>query len=207
MNLIELAQIWALKNNRENPWEIFSTVELDSRVDREILVAEIIRTCGALEPVHNTTETFTFFTEHFFKRESDNIKRMLDLNEVEYNPIENFERVEEVNKVSTSKAKLDESGSGESNGTDTSEDKTSAYNEDLYQPYTKNESANTNKYSSKRDYTRDNDYQGTDKSNAHGINGLTTRQDLIMKERQLVTFNIIKWIVEKYCVEYFFQVF
>ena len=207
MKLIDLVQIWALKNNKDNPWDIYSTVELDSRIDRDDLVAEIIQKCGGLEPVHNTTDTFVFFTEHFFKREKENITRMLDVMLKDYDPLENFSRTEELKKESISSTVLDEESKGSSTDNGRIEEKTSAYNEDLYQPSAENLSTNSNQYSDERDYTRANTFKGEDTNVIHGINGLITRQDLVEKERKLRAFNVIKWIVEKYSCEYFYQVF
>lgn len=207
MILADLVQIWALKANVSNPWDIYKTVTLDERIDIDDLVAEIIRRCGSLTPVYNTTDSFLFFTQQFFKRESDNIKRMLDLSEADYNPIENFERNENLRKTSKGKSILDEDSTSKHTIDMTTENKQSAYNEDVYQPDNQSSDKGNNNTVDTRDYTRNNEFESTDINIVHGINGLTTRQDLIEKERKIISFNVIRWIVDRYCVEQFYQIF
>lgn len=207
MILADLVQIWALKANVSNPWDIYKSIELDERIDIEDLIAEIIRRCGSLTPVYNTTEEFEFFTQHFFKRERSNIKRMLDLSEAEYNPLENFERNENLTKKSSGKSTLDEDSTSNNTVDMTNENKQSAYNEDMYQPDSQITDKGTNHSIDTRDYTRNNEFESVDVNSVHGLNGLTSRQDLIEKERKLIAFNVIKWVVDKYCVEQFYQVF
>lgn len=207
MILTDLIQIWALKKNVSNPWDIYLTIELDERIDKQDLIGEIIRQCGALVPVYNTTDTFEFFTQQFFKREKDNIKRMIDLSEMEYNPLDNFERNENLSKKSKGKSTLDEDSTSNNSVDMKNVSKRSAFNEDLYQPDSEISDNGTNNNTETRDYTRNNEFESTDVSTVHGINGLVTRQDLIEKERKLLTFNVIKWIVNKYSMENFYQVF
>lgn len=205
--MIDILEIWALKRKKNSPAEFFDEMDIDDRLDREVLVAEIMRQCGALTPIYNTTDSFEYFTKAFFKREKDTIKKMIDTTQLEYNPLENFERKEKLKHVANENTATDETNINQSNSTTTEEEKTSAYNEDLYQPI--NQTTGSNETSGKeiRDYDRKRDFTSNDDNSATGINGLTTRQDLILKERKVVDFNIYKWIVEKYECEYFLAVY
>lgn len=205
--MIDILEIWALKRKKNSPAEFFDEMDIDDRLDREVLVAEIMRQCGALTPIYNTTDSFEYFTKAFFKREKDTIKKMIDTTQLEYNPLENFERKEKLKHVANENTATDETNINQSNSTATEEEKTSAYNEDLYQPI--NQTTGSNETSGKeiRDYDRKRDFTSNDDNSATGINGLTTRQDLILKERKVVDFNIYKWIVEKYECEYFLAVY
>lgn len=231
MNMIDILEIWAIKNKRNNPAEFFDDVVLDERLDRKILVAEIMRKCGALTPIYNTTDSFEYFTKAFFEREKDVIKKMIDTTMLEYNPLENFERKEKLKHEAIEVTDTDESTSvNESTTVDeqsssnvsvnnNEENKTSAYNESVYQPETQTTiTANTNnaetkdqdttrEVKDKREYDRTRDFNSNDDNVATGINGLTTRQDLIIKQRKVVKFNIYNWIVEKFECEYFLSVY
>lgn len=207
MNLIDLLEIWALKKGKSSPIEFFDEMDIDSRLDRETLVAEIMRQCGALTPLYNTTDSFEYFTKAFFKREKNVIAKMIDTTEFKYNPLENFERNENLKHNANEKTETDETNI--SNGTNkvNEEYKTSAYNEDLYQPNNQTSENNETNNQEIRDYDKKREFNSNDDKSASGINGLTTRQDLIIKERKVVDFNIYKWIVEKYECEYFLAVY
>ena len=156
MNLIDLMSIWAIKNQKNNPMEIFKIEDYDTRLDWEILSEKIVEVCGAMTPVHNTTESFVHFHKLFFKMWGTQISRLLDATTIEYEPLENYRRVEERNTqseelstgkddseyVSSSSSKDEtgyESSSSESEqDSSTDEHKTSAYNESAYQPESQN---------------------------------------------------------------------
>lgn len=231
MNLIDLLEIWALKNQKNSPEEFFNDMDIDERLDREILVAEIMRRCGALTPIYNTTDSFEYFTKAFFKREKNSIAKLIDTTELQYNPLENFERKEklkheavEVTDTDESSSidettTVDEQSSSNSSINNNEENKTSAYNESVYQPENQTtitgstnsgetkDQETSREVTDKREYDRTRDFNSNDDNLATGINGLTTRQDLIIKERRVVSFNIYRWIVEKYECEYFLSVY
>lgn len=207
MNLIDLLEIWALKNRKNSPLNFYDDMEIDSRLDRETLVAEIMRQCGALTPIYNTTDSFEYFTKAFFKREKDNISKMIDTVEIKYNPLENFERKEKLKHDASEKTETDETNTSENSNNASEEYKVSAYNEDLYQPSEETTGSNKTKGKEIRDYDRSRTFESSDDKTASGINGLTTRQDLLLKERKVVNFNVYRWIVEKYQCEYFLGVY
>lgn len=208
-------EIWAIKNNSDNPMEMLKQGEFDSRIDMDILTGKIVQVCGAMTPVYNTTESYTYFHKLFFKTWSVQIKKLFDTMDYEYEPLENYRRVEDL------KSDTSENTSGNENGNDSSssnsqnsstiENKTSAYNESLYQPESQeteqgNSSGSTNGQNHK-DYTREKKSGIKEDNTIRGLNGLFTTQQLIKQEREIAEFNVYQWIVNKYMEELFICVF
>lgn len=208
-------EIWAIKNNSDNPMEMLKQGEFDSRIDMDILTGKIVQVCGAMTPVYNTTESYTYFHKLFFKTWGVQIKKMFDTMDYEYEPLENYRRVEDL------KSDTSENTSGNENGNDSSssnsqnsstvENKTSAYNESLYQPESQeteqgNSSGSTNGQNHK-DYTREKKSGVKEDNTIRGLNGLFTTQQLIKQEREIAEFNVYQWIVNKYMEELFICVF
>lgn len=204
---MDILEIWSLKNNGRDVLSFYDDVVLDSRIDRDSLKAEIIRKCGALTPIYNTSSSFEYFTKAFFVREKGVISRMLDTVDYDYNPLENFERNEELKHNASEVTVTDETTTSEVQRNSETENKASAYNESLYQPDTQSIDSANSKNTDVRDYGRERDFESSDINRAHGINGLTTKQDLLKKEREVAKFNVVKWIVEKYMCEYFYLVY
>lgn len=162
MNLLDLMQIWALKNNSQNPMEMLTTTaEFDSRIDVDVLALDIVQTCGAMTPVFNRTDVFVIMHKQFFNKWSEQISKLLDTLELDYSPLENYSRLEEritnnkrnredINKINKNileknndvLSKVDTRTENENYGetiNDSTENKVSAYNESLYQPENKSD--------------------------------------------------------------------
>lgn len=208
-------EIWAIKNNSDNPMEMLKQGEFDSRIDMDILTGKIVQVCGAMTPVYNTTESYSYFHKLFFKTWGVQIGKLFDTMDYEYEPLENYRRVEDL------KSDTSENTSGNENGNDSSssssennstvENKTSAYNESLYQPESQEteqgKSSGSTTGQSHKDYSREKKSGIKEDNTIRGLNGLFTTQQLIKQEREIAEFNVYQWIVNKYMEELFICVF
>ena len=192
-------EIWALRNNSNEPTEMLKQAKFDSRIDTDLLVGKIIEVCGNMTPVHNTTDSFLYFHKLFFKMWEKQISKLLDTMDYEYEPLENYRRAERLtlnanenitgsnstngsntnDESSTTKdtykdsnksnSSSNSSGNESSSSSDssTAEEKTSAYNESVYQPEsqtTKKGSANGNKNSSAESSSNENSESSSEDS-------------------------------------------
>lgn len=228
-------EIWAIKNNSDNPMEMLKQGEFDSRIDMDILTGKIVQVCGAMTPVYNTTESYTYFHKLFFKTWGVQIKKLFDTMDYEYEPLENYRRIEDMKHTDSNKKTETEGITGESNSSDkatsstsnsnnnssTIEDKTSAFNESAYQPDKQStntgnvtgkedrtdESNGTSKNKTDRSKTEERNNSAKDDNTIRGLNGLFTTQQLIKQEREIAEFNVYQWIVNKYMEELFICIF
>ena len=227
VNLIDLLEIASLKSGNKSELELIKDIDVDARVDKEVLAQEIVVKCGAMCPVYNTSWSFLYWHKHWFELHKREISELCNTLEYEYIPIESYSRYDDLKHNATSNTGLNETsgrtrkeGRGlEVNGTEnsTTENQTSAYNESLYQPESKSIFGDTNGRSEQekkdteedetREYTRDNVFDSKDNNYVHGNNGLFTVQHLIEEQRKLVQFNVIQWIVGKYMQEGFLLVY
>ena len=89
-------EIWALRNNSNEPTEMLKQAKFDSRIDTDLLVGKIIEVCGNMTPVHNTTDSFLYFHKLFFKMWEKQISKLLDTMDYEYEPLDNYRRTEKL---------------------------------------------------------------------------------------------------------------
>lgn len=101
-----------------------------------------------------------------------------------YNPIENYDRMED--SVT--------SNFGKSSGNSTSTGSATAYNSDTFKDTGKSVSSGTNQSSS----------SGTFRSRTHGNIGVTTSQQMLQQERDIVQFCMTEYIIndfiQRFCV-------
>lgn len=91
MTLLDIIETYNLiKGNELDDIEsIFQDIDIDNRLDKSILIGEILGECGAMRVIYETTPTFKYFSDNFFKKYKWNIEKLLDTLELKYNPLEN----------------------------------------------------------------------------------------------------------------------
>lgn len=105
-------------------------------------------------------------------------QKLYDTTQLEYNPIENYDRQEDSTSGST----------GTSSGTTTTTASATAYNSDQFADTAKNVTGGSNSNSS----------SGTYKSRVHGNIGVTTTQQMIQQERESVQFCMTQFIIDDF---------
>lgn len=91
MTLLDVIEVYNLHTGRDldDVNAIFKDIEIDDRLDKDILIASIMDECGAMRVIYEKTGTFKYFSDNFFKKYKWNISKLLDTMDLEYNPISN----------------------------------------------------------------------------------------------------------------------
>ena len=91
MTFLDIIQAWNYEHGNDlNDLEsIFEDIVLDERLDKETMIACLLDECGAMESLYNTTPTFKFMSDNFFKKYQWNITKLADTLHFEYDPLKN----------------------------------------------------------------------------------------------------------------------
>ena len=199
--------------------DIFAGVNVPEPLNNETMKSAIMIRCGLLTPVFGEPEVFKDAVSHWFLTHQWNFKHLIDIIKAEYSPIENFDRYEEWNEKHTGDitdngaSKDQHARSGKStdkhSGTDTEENTVSAYNSNSYQPDSKRSDIygkqleNTHNDTEAIDRTNTNkntrDLNDTHTGHLHGNIGVTTNQQMIEQELELLRhFDIYGYIAERF---------
>ena len=125
---------------------LFDNIVLPEGIDKDNLVSEIIRNSGDLYPYHQVPEYLKKNITFWFSRRLFDFDRMYKSLRMEYSPIENYDRIEDIKReykdsgTDTETLMLGSSTTSAHTGTDTdstqgggsNEKGVSAYNEDGY---------------------------------------------------------------------------
>ena len=215
---------------------LFDGIVLPDGIDKENLVAEIMRNSGDLYPYHQVPEYLKQNITYWFARRLFDFKRMYEALRTEYSPIENYDRKEDIKReykdsgTDTETLTLGSSTTSKNTGTDTNtlqsggstEKGVSAYNEAGYTNREKDtetqNSTNTQKYDStvtntgsgsdmtKTDYGKQ--HTETENTRIHGNIGVTTSQQMIESEMNLrAKYDIYKIISREFEREFLVQIY
>ena len=228
MNLIDILTEYAIAHDHSD--ELFLMLQdytIDNRISRETLNRIIIKDLGTMRPITSYTEVYKMLVDTFFEKYEDNIKRLLDTLDIEYNPLQN-KNITETETIGETEQR---ESSGHINntdnyttnvdnvetGTDINEKQVSAFDATTYQNKDKN--TDTKNLRTDNDTTHsgtttsvitsdvDTDRDVTRNKTIAGKDGNDSMQDLIKEERRLAEFNIYNWIIEQMRKELFLLVY
>ena len=199
---------------------LFDGIVLPDGIDKENLVAEIMRNSGDLYPYHQVLEYLKSNINYWFARRLFDFERMYNALRVEYSPIENYDRKENITRdyensgIDKASTTLGSSTTTTNVGSNDNENKVSAYNESDY--------TNREKDIQSYNYTVTNSGSGTDTTQkeyglkrkevedirVHGNIGVTTSQQMIESEMSLrAKYDIYKIISREFEREFLVQIY
>lgn len=197
MEVLNFFDILALRPN------FFDDAEIDSRLDKEEIKMAILERCGTLFPLYTHSDMFKSFSDSFFKQRKDIITKLIDSTKFEYNPIDNYDRTEEVHRKYGEKTSNENETEADSTRNNTQQSEVSAFDSDVYQPKEKvtgtlaDKDKTTGKGSGTSDITEDII------TRTRGNIGVTTTQQMIEAERKVVLFNVYNWIAIEFEQHFF----
>lgn len=188
MNSLDLWELYATINKSDDSLlllkNILNDCRLDDRIDRDMLVMEILTESGDLEPIYNTTNTYYLFGCQFFNTHYNSFKRLLDIETSNYNPLTDYEGVRHYTTGKSGKDVYDHDNMTSHSGSDvdTSIHQVSADNENDFQ--NRDKSVDTTEYGNKKQDTGTNTttYGNITTHDYEESGRKTAAQDLIVKE-------------------------
>lgn len=172
---------------------LFNEFTVPDGMDKQIAIDTICMRSREMEVLYPNLEFFAMRIGMWSRKHQYNWKKLYDTTLLEYNPIENYDRMEEWNDTDT------ESGSStvtnEILNTGTVTEQNTAFNAGLAdhaKEISDNDTTNNGSGTNKRDAKH------TRNGRAHGNIGVTTSQQMIQSERDVAMFNIYDIIAESF---------
>lgn len=216
MTFLDMIEMYNIQTDRElnELGSMYEDIDIDERIDKDILVGALVDQCGAMRCLYETTATFKYFSDNFFKKYKWNITKMLNTLEFEYDPLKNkqldwTEKTDITQNLDTEEDRTRDNTGTQGNVYEET-NTVSAMNSDSYSPDNKSNSSNTrtDNLSESINATKDEDLTW-DETDTHTESGTinTAYQDLIDKERKVSEFNVYNWISKKYASELFLLIY
>lgn len=210
MNLVNIIDWY---NQQE--LDLFEGIELPTGVDKETLINTILDYSATAIPLYTDYALFNLKNKIFFKRNYDNISKLITAFSEEYNPIHNYDRFEIRDETRTINENYtrDTDGNSSSNETRNSTDEmqVSAFDSSSYQPKQKDTENGTTGITSSNNEDETGTSEHTDKyvtdNHLYGNIGVTTSQQMLESEIDLRNrWNLYDWIARKWYNEFMLKV-
>lgn len=200
MAVLNFFDILAIRPN------FFEDADIDGRLDKEEIKMAILERCGTLFPLYTNSEMFKNFSDSFFKQRKNIISKLIDTTQLDYNPIDNYNRVEEINRDYKETSKNETETDGNSTRQSNQESKVSAYDSNEYLPKEQITGNSTDTDKSGTKGSGSNTIVEKITNRTQGNIGVTTTQKMIESERKVVLFNVYKWIAIEFEQNFFILV-
>lgn len=189
-----------LYNYNEN---LFDKLVLPAGIDRDTLIENILLRSGDFEVLYPDVDFLSDAIGLWARKWLRTFTKWYDALQIDYNPLENYDRIEDSNDVNTNAGTIKDNST--SNASIGSESKTSAYDSNAYEPHDRTDGTNH----TTTDATNTVDSKGTTTHHArlHGNIGVTTSQQMLQSELDIAVWNLYDHITDLFLSEFIIQVY
>lgn len=191
--------------------DIFSELLLPDGVDKNILVPSILAECSDFNLLYPDYDFMRFMIGVWSKNEQDIWIAMQESTQLEYNPIENYDRYESITREVESTGTTEESATNENENSGTSEsvESRTAFNSNNFQGTGKVETESSGSGNSETNSSATTTNSGTETvtNHMHGNIGVTTAQQMISGFREVSNFSIYDFIVNSFKNRFCIQIY
>ena len=180
--------------------DLFSKMNLPVGIDKDTLINNILLRAGEFEVVYSNPFFYQNAIGVWSDKHKNTFEKWINALSIEYNPVENYDRMEEWEDKSNGNS------IGETKGTTSlnsiNENRVSAFDSDLYQPdsYNSNTSNGNDESNTKTNSINNSKHVGR----VHGNIGVTTTQQMLESELSLAAWNVYEHItdlfIEEFCI-------
>lgn len=182
---------------------IFAGSNIPEGIDTEILFKRILYRCGEFSVMHADIDFMHDEILNFFDTHYRTFDKWIKALEIEYAPLENYNRTE-LFMGGNSHADSNSSSSSGTSST-TNDHQKAAYNSSSYEPYEKDIGSGSDSSSLSGSSSGSFNEQHTLK--AYGNIGVTTSQEMLQSELDIALFNIYTKIADMFAGEFTMMVY
>lgn len=184
---------------------VFDRLQLPDGMDAEILIPEILSECSDFALLYPDGDFMQMLIGVWSTKELPIWQAMYDSTQFEYNPIENYDRHEDLTRKVTGTSSADTT----SDSTTGSDEKTvtgvTAYNSGEFRDRDQVEARNDTTTKGSGNTTTESSGEEEIHNHVHGNIGVTTAQQMIAGFREISDFSpydfIVKSFAERFCIQ------
>lgn len=194
--------------------DLFSKLTLPEAIDSDTVKDNILIRCGSFEAIYSDAGFLTEAIGLWSKKNYRTFSKWITALNIEYNPLENYDRMEEWTDTRSMNSSANASGEAHdvntinANSNGESSNLKSAFDSSEYSPYDKNINTNNSGSTGTTSTTNATNSTANESENAnkigraHGNIGVTTSQQMLQSELDIAQWNIVEKITELFINEF-----
>lgn len=181
---------------------IFTGILIPEGMDRDLLIDRIYHRCGEFSVAHTDWEYMHYEILNFFACHLQTFTRMWDVLQIEYNPLENYDRNEEWHD--NGENKMHDDGTDTTTLGSSSTRTNAAENSNTYEPYDKTTQSGSD--SVRRTNDNNGKFENHHFGRVRGNIGVTTSQQMLRSEfEDVAPLNVYETIADYFADEFCIQ--
>jgi len=185
--------------------DLFAQMTLPAGINRQTFIDTVLMRGGEFEILFAEPSTMQYAIGAWSRKWQHTLEKWADVLAIDYNPLENYDRMESWSDAKTGNRK--ESGSSSdtavTNGNSTNENQRAAYDSASYSPVEKdiNSSQNASSGASVTNAEGSNSESALHEGRTHGNIGVTTSQQMLQAEWEVARLNVYENASELFLTE------
>ena len=185
-----------------NDMSIFDFLKLPEKIDKVTVENSILMDLGEYEPLWGDPFFFRNMVGVWSKKWARTFLKWSEALDIDYNPLENYDRQEEWTDEEKEMSLLKGTITGNTKDSGTNQQDVSAYNDSGFEPSNKNTVNSNTISSSTSDSSTNNERSNKKIGRTHGNIGVTTSQQMLQSELDIAKFSIYQHIVDMFAKEF-----
>ena len=190
---------------------IFDNLNVPAGMDKETLVTQILTDCSDFALIYPNFEFMKMLIGVWSTKEQKIWENLYKSENIEYNPIENYDRNESITRIVNTQAEGTSKGTALNKSGDSGEtiSGNTAYDSDTFKDTNRVKADSNSNSQSVNNETVENNSKGTEMvvNHTHGNIGVTTAQQMIEGYREVSKFCTYDYIVQSFKDRFCVQVF
>ena len=176
---------------------------LPDGIDKDVLIDKILMDAGDFSLIYPNPITMKHSISMWINRYNRTFTKWIEALNIEYNPLENYDRKEDWTDEGESNSSSNSTNTG--NASSTNLNKVSAYDSPTLQNDTESSVTSSNKDTSANTYSDEN--ASTHSGRIHGNIGVTTSQQMLQAELDIAMWNVYQHITDLFIQEFCIPVY
>ena len=203
MSSLKMTILGLYRYGEYNQQDLFQNMKIPAGIDRQDLIDNILEQGAAFEILYPDFEYLQFSIGAWSKRWYRTMEKWLKALNVQYDPLNNYDRHEEWTDNDTVSGKTETAAGVNTTGQD--ELSVTAYDSDQYHNKEKTDSSGTSESTGSSETNTDG--TSTHSGHLYGNIGVTTSQEMLREELDVQKFNLIQQITDLFLTEFCIMVY
>ena len=203
MSSIKMTILGLYRYGEYNNEDLFQNMKIPAGIDRQDLIDNILEQGAAFEILYPDFEYLQFSIGAWSKRWYRTMEKWLKALNVQYDPLNNYDRHEEWTDNDKVSGKTETAAGVNTTGQD--ELSVTAYDSDQYHNKEKTDSSGTSESTGSSETNTDG--TSTHSGHLYGNIGVTTSQEMLREELDVQKFNLIQQITDLFLTEFCIMVY
>jgi hypothetical protein len=186
---------------------IFNELVLPDGMDKQLYINNLLMETAEMEVLFSNPATMRFVIGIWSSAHLDSWAKMWNTTKLEYNPIENYDRMEDWtdNNQTNSKVQSKDVGTGKNHSTDIS--KAAGFDSGNLVTSGQNDNDSNNESTQIGNSEGNSNEELKHTGRVHGNIGVTTSQQMIEEERRVADWNMYEYLVDKFKQQFLILVY